>query len=117
MFYTDKMSEKDGERLRLEGIRETREWLMLNPRIIASEIYAEGPMPPHCDARVLHAPGECPFCDAHPEWQRARMLWGISFTGKPEEGKLLCPSDVARSVGGAHVWGGNRPTEVTKDPK
>lgn len=36
---------------------------------------------PHCDQRVLHAPGECEFCDACPEWQALRKAWGIAFTG------------------------------------
>lgn len=70
---------------------------------------------PHCDPRVLHAPGECRFCDAHPEWQEARRLWGIAFTGQEsdQEGEgpdLPCPSDLRRGTGGAHVWYGNRPT-------
>jgi len=37
--------------------------------------------PPHCDSRVLHAPGECEFCDQRPEWQALRQAWGIAFTG------------------------------------
>ena len=36
---------------------------------------------PHCDARILHAPGECEYCDLHPEWQELRKVWGIAFTG------------------------------------
>lgn len=36
---------------------------------------------PHCDARILHAPGECEYCDLHPEWQELRKMWGIAFTG------------------------------------
>lgn len=41
---------------------------------------------PHCDSRVLHAPGECRYCDAHPEWQELRKAWGIAFTGKTPVG-------------------------------
>lgn len=40
------------------------------------------PQFPHCDQRVLHAPGECEFCDGCPEWQALRKAWGIAFTGK-----------------------------------
>lgn len=41
---------------------------------------------PHCDARVLHAPGECAYCDEHPDWQKLREVWGIAFTGhRPTE--------------------------------
>lgn len=43
---------------------------------------ADIPTFPHCDQRVLHAPGECEFCDACPEWQALRKAWGIAFTGK-----------------------------------
>lgn len=37
---------------------------------------------PHCDQRVLHAPGLCRYCDRHPEWQKLREKWGIAFTGQ-----------------------------------
>ena len=62
---------------------------------------------PHCDPRILHAPGECKFCDAHAEWQELRAKWGIAFTGYEPEGKELpCPADYAR--GDAHTkWMGN----------
>lgn len=36
---------------------------------------------PHCDARILHAPGTCEYCDQVPEWQLLRRAWGIAFTG------------------------------------
>lgn len=60
---------------------------------------------PHCDARVLHAPGECEYCDGHEEWQKLRETWDISFTGHND--KLVpCPADMARGDG--HMrWGGN----------
>ncbi len=77
---------------------------------------------PHCDQMVLHAPGDCGYCDEHPEWQVLRRVWGIAFTGHapglvypdyPAAGyQLPCPSDLRRGQGGAHVWGGNRPTNV-----
>lgn len=65
---------------------------------------------PHCDARVLHAPGECRFCDMHKDWQDLRVTWNIAFTGhQPEAGQKPCPSDEARNLAGAHVWAGNVP--------
>ena len=70
---------------------------------------AAGSMPqfPHCDPRILHAPGECEYCDCHSECQTLRMMWGIAFTGyTPEEKELPCPADYAR--GETHkLWGGN----------
>jgi hypothetical protein len=68
---------------------------------------------PHCDASVLHSPGECEYCDDHPEWQELREAWGIAFTGhQPTERQQPCPSDGRRGTGEAHVWGGNRPTRM-----
>lgn len=62
---------------------------------------------PHCDQRILHAPGECDYCDKHSEWQALRVGWGIAFTGWTPEGKELpCPADYAR--GDEHRnWIGN----------
>lgn len=62
---------------------------------------------PHCDQRILHAPGECRYCDSHPEWQALRLAWGIAFTGyEPDGHELPCPADHAR--GNTHTqWGGN----------
>ena len=62
---------------------------------------------PHCDQRILHAPGECEYCDMHPSWQGLRVAWGIAFTGfTPEEKELPCPADFAR--GDSHkLWHGN----------
>lgn len=67
----------------------------------------ELPPAPHCDQAVLHAPGECRFCDAHPAWQALRKLWGIAFTGHLpafREGELACPSDFRRGLGEAGRW-------------
>ena len=62
---------------------------------------------PHCDARILHGPKECEYCDNHKDWQALRVAWGIAFTGWTPEGKELpCPADNAR--GDAHkLWVGN----------
>lgn len=65
---------------------------------------------PHCDARVLHAPGECEFCDMHPEWQALRVSWGIAFTGyEPEGSELPDPATHARGLDNVHRWYGNTP--------
>lgn len=71
--------------------------------------------PPHCDERVLHAPGECVFCDAHPAVQKAREFAGVNFTGHTDPDKAPCPSDAVRGVAGAHVWGGNHPATMYSD--
>lgn len=66
---------------------------------------------PHCDPRVLHSPGECEFCDQHPDWQALRMAWGIAFTGWiPDESKheLPCPANFARGDA-CQIWSGNKP--------
>lgn len=64
---------------------------------------------PHCDHRVLHEPGKCEYCDVHPDWQQERADKKVNFTGISDPSKTTCPSDEARGLGGAHVWGGNRP--------
>jgi hypothetical protein len=66
---------------------------------------------PHCDQRILHAPGECEYCDKHKDWQALRAAWGIAFTGWEPEGKELpCPADHAR--GKTHtLWPGNQATK------
>lgn len=59
---------------------------------------------PHCDQRVLHAPGECEFCDMHSEWQELRKAWGISFTGHAPQGSLpTCGQPILR---GKHYYPG-----------
>jgi hypothetical protein len=65
-------------------------------------------MMPHCDQRILHAPGECQYCDAYPDWQNLRVFWGVDFTGHETDGNVPCPADYQR--GNSHqLWGGNRP--------
>ena len=69
---------------------------------------------PHCDQRILHAPGECEYCDRRPEWQALRTSWGIAFTGhKPGEDAWVtmpCPADFNRPAGSPsdhRQWYGN----------
>lgn len=71
---------------------------------------------PHCDARILHAPGQCWACDLYPDWQELREKWGIAFTGQqPLTGvagnQLPCPADFNRppeSRSDHRQWGPNR---------
>lgn len=79
----------------------------IKPTIFTQLSEIKTPQFPHCDQRILHAPGECEFCDLHPDWQLLRQLWGICFTGyEPEGAELPCPADHAR--GDKHkLWGGN----------
>lgn len=68
-------------------------------------------MTPHCDARVLHAPGKCLDCDKYSLWQELRMVWGINFTGEYHEDKQMCPSEFRRDIKTIYEWSGNRPTK------
>lgn len=65
------------------------------------------PLMPHCDQSVLHAPGECQFCDMHPEWQRYRIVARINFTGQEIEGLAPCPSEFFRPGETRDRWPGN----------
>lgn len=62
---------------------------------------------PHCDQRVLHAPGECQYCDMYPEWQDARKMWNINFTGHNDSDKTTCPSEQRRPIETINKWYGN----------
>lgn len=46
---------------------------------------AEAPYP-HCNTEVLHAPGECVYCDMYPERQQARIAGGSPFSPKLANG-------------------------------
>lgn len=64
---------------------------------------------PHCDSRILHAPGVCKYCDQS-GLQEARKAAGIAFTGcEPGPGEKRCPAEEARSLDMMHRWPGNRP--------
>jgi hypothetical protein len=71
---------------------------------------------PHCDARVLHAPGDCQFCDGHEDWQQLRETWGINFTGQYDPTKLLCPAEQHRRLTTIDKWGGNVASPHPHDP-
>lgn len=75
----------------------------------SKEQKADPPQFPHCDARVLHAPEDgCKYCNEHVEWQYLRDAWQMNFTGKREPGKILCPSEHARSLSEIEKWHGNK---------
>jgi hypothetical protein len=64
---------------------------------------------PHCDQSILHAPGECEFCDKYPDWQEMRTTQRIAFTGEPtSDDKAPCPSTWFRSAVQRDLWPGNR---------
>lgn len=63
---------------------------------------------PHCDELVLHAPGECKYCDLFPARQSSRIKNLINFTGHRERGCSPCPSEKRRAFESINRWGGNR---------
>ncbi len=71
------------------------------------------PIPaPHCDPQVLHAPGVCRYCDAHPKWQTKRTVAKMLFTGElPREGWQPCPAEKARGMDSINARPGNRPAD------
>lgn len=66
---------------------------------------------PHCDSSILHAPGACVYCDKYPDYQEARKVARIAFTGSPEErgtdDLAPCPSTWFRDPDTRDRWGGN----------
>lgn len=63
---------------------------------------------PHCDSRIMHAPGECIHCDAFPLGQKYRLIWGINYTGHIDPEKSPCPATIARPIEDIERWPGNR---------
>lgn len=66
---------------------------------------------PHCDQYVLHAPGQCKYCDDYPTRQAKRVELGINFTGEHDERKIPCPAEMLRPETSINRWHGNRPVE------
>lgn len=62
---------------------------------------------PHCDARVLHEPKNCEFCDMFPELQQERIKNNINFTGEGNPNKKPCPAEAARGLKSINSWYGN----------
>lgn len=69
---------------------------------------------PHCDPSILHAPGMCEHCDHYSDWQDARIVQRISFTGDPERNNAPCPSEYFRSGELRDQWPGNRASNNAK---
>lgn len=63
---------------------------------------------PHCDQRILHAPGECRYCDEYPDWQEVREVQRINFTGHHDPDRAPDPAEHARSLETIERWPGNR---------
>lgn len=84
-------------------------------------------MYPHCDQLVLHAPGECIYCDKHPDWQQARIDNGINFTGHSDADKQPDPATIRRTqmlvehgewgngYDTLNQWPGNQATPTEED--
>lgn len=68
----------------------------------------------HCDYMVLHAPGECQFCDRHPKQQEYRRTHNINFTGEKNPNKRPCPAELIRGDI-CQEWGGNKPVPEGAD--
>lgn len=68
---------------------------------------------PHCDARILHAPGKCHHCDLFADFQQYRLLSEINFTGENDLRKSPCPSLWTRTAAQRDAWPRNR-AEKTK---
>jgi hypothetical protein len=64
---------------------------------------------PHCDSLVLHAPGECVYCDRYPDAQAKRVADGVNFTGEHDTSKAMCPAEARRALLKIERWGGNVP--------
>lgn len=71
---------------------------------------------PHCDANVLHAPGECVYCDMYPDRQKRRVESAVNFTGEHLSHKTSCPSEVVRPLAIINKWPGNRPYKDGLEP-
>lgn len=67
----------------------------------------ELPAFPHCDSLVLHAPGECVYCDKQPTLQALRVELGINFTGHDDPDKEPCPAEKRRKRETINRWPGN----------
>ena len=63
---------------------------------------------PHCDGRVLHSPGLCPYCDNYPDDQHKRLDNDIPFTDQLKDDEPLLPGE-DRTAGSSRSWPGNRP--------
>jgi hypothetical protein len=76
-------------------------------------IVSDPEKPVHCDGRVIHAPGECEYCDKYGVMQQIqRMALMVCFTNQtPEQlttkGWKPCPAMYVRGADSINSWGGN----------
>lgn len=70
---------------------------------------------PHCDARVLHLPEECIYCEDRADLQEEREKLGVSNTGHSNRA-WPCPADKARSSESLNGWHGNTARKSTDEP-
>lgn len=69
----------------------------------------------HCDPNVIHAPGECRFCDKYgKKQQKDRVKNKINFTGHHDPDKTMCPSECNRPLDTINRWPGNIPQPMGK---
>lgn len=71
--------------------------------------YEHFPQFPHCDAKILHSPGVCVYCDEHPDWQAYRLAAGVNFSDTDDPQLAPCPSTHFRSGEIRDRWYGNVP--------
>lgn len=63
------------------------------------------PVFPHCAPRILHAPGECIYCDTQKDWQYLRKVWGHSIYGlysrrrRASMSRRLCAKEIRINCG------------------
>lgn len=62
---------------------------------------------PHCDSRVLHAPGTCKYCILSPGLIIDRIRTKTNFTNTDIEGWAPCPAVEARGIESINAWPGN----------
>lgn len=83
---------------------------MINIKIVKKRLsLEESYFFPHCDPTVLHAPGECEYCDKLPTLQKTRINLNINFTGERDPRKNPDPSEIRRPLDTINRWPGNRP--------
>lgn len=65
---------------------------------------------PHCNPEVLHAPGECYYCDCYPKRQAARSESGPPFTPNEVNGwsgnVAVKPGQIHEHMGARFMVGG-----------
>jgi hypothetical protein len=72
-----------------------------------------GFQPPHCDARVVHRPESCFYCDTYASGLQAlREVQFVNYTGEYDPNKAPCPVEHTRTAKSAHQWPGNAPKSI-----